>query len=211
MKKWVFLILLLCIMIRPVLAEERPEEVQALIPDEAAVEGEQRVGSFHVLTLSLDSGEVLELTWDERAGTPLSLITRTPAAVSGEPTSREAAEALVDRIYPGMDVLFSRDGENGAKELCLLAGNLCGEIVVAGNGVISRELTCGEYTRDGRLTMEGALAVLELHRPEAEFRALELDEDDGQLYYEGDAWLDGVEYEFELDARTGRLVEWERD
>ena len=38
-----------------------------------------------------------------------------------------------------------------------------------------------------------------------------MDEDDGMLLYEGDAWLDGQEYEFELDARTGRLLEWERD
>ena len=40
---------------------------------------------------------------------------------------------------------------------------------------------------------------------------MDLDDDDGMLVYEGDAWLDGQEYEFELDAHTGRLLEWERD
>ena len=69
----------------------------------------------------------------------------------------------------------------------------------------------GEIYRDGMLTMEGALRVLRLHRPEAQFRALELDEDDGVYVYEGEAMIGNVEYEFELSVSSGKLLEWERD
>jgi len=64
---------------------------------------------------------------------------------------------------------------------------------------------------NGQLTFAGASQTLSLLRPGAQLDSLEMDEDDGMLLYEGDAWLDGQEYEFELDARTGRLLEWERD
>ena len=38
---------------------------------------------------------------------------------------------------------------------------------------------------------------------------LELDEDDGLLLYEGEVYIGSSEYEFELSAKTGRLLEWE--
>lgn len=38
-----------------------------------------------------------------------------------------------------------------------------------------------------------------------------LDEDDGRQIYEGSIYLDGIEYEFEIDAVSGVLLEWEED
>ena len=64
---------------------------------------------------------------------------------------------------------------------------------------------------NGQLTFAGASQTLSLLRPGAQLDGMEMDEDDGFLLYEGDAYLDGQEYEFELDAHTGRLLEWERD
>lgn len=50
------------------------------------------------------------------------------------------------------------------------------------------------------MTAKGALVITEL----------ELDWDDGSLWYEGDAELEGRRYEFEMRV-TGEIVEWERD
>lgn len=37
------------------------------------------------------------------------------------------------------------------------------------------------------------------------------DRDDGRIIYEGSLWTDRYEYEFEIDAATGRFLDWERD
>lgn len=40
---------------------------------------------------------------------------------------------------------------------------------------------------------------------------IEKDRDDGRTVYEGSIYKDGVEYEFEIDADTGKILKWERD
>jgi uncharacterized membrane protein YkoI len=40
---------------------------------------------------------------------------------------------------------------------------------------------------------------------------IELDEDDGWLIYEGELYYNHVEYEFELNAATGEILEWSED
>lgn len=42
-------------------------------------------------------------------------------------------------------------------------------------------------------------------------RKLKLDYDDGRPVYEGEIRYKGWEYEFEIDAVTGRVLEWEKD
>ena len=40
---------------------------------------------------------------------------------------------------------------------------------------------------------------------------IELDCDDGRYKYEGDIIYNGIEYDFEIDADSGRILEWEED
>ncbi len=40
---------------------------------------------------------------------------------------------------------------------------------------------------------------------------MELDHDDGKTYYEGEAYYNNKEYEFEIDASTGEVVEWSEE
>ena len=40
---------------------------------------------------------------------------------------------------------------------------------------------------------------------------ISLDCDDGRMLYEVDFWLNGSEYEYEIDASTGEVWKWERD
>ena len=185
--------------------------VLSMLPEGMVMEETELLGNLHMHTASVpETGEVLLLMCSD--GELILVETRQAAAYdpSAPAVERSRAEALVRAAYPECRILFSRDGEGG-KQLGVAGENFCGSILVADDRIISRSLEIGEIFRNGRLTMDGALKVLTLHRPEAEFRALELDEDDGVYLYEGEALLDGVEYEFELDARTGRLVEWERD
>lgn len=192
-------------------AEAMPEAAQALVPAQATITDDQTVGGLRVLTMELPSGEALDLAWDLHADAPVLLTTRTPAPAGSDVQSREEAERLALEAYPDARVLFTQDSPEGGKTLQLLSESICGTVTVQGGVVVARALGFGHYFSDGRLTMEGALKTMTLYRPDAEFHALELDEDDGMLLYEGDAWLNGVEYEFELDARTCRLLKWERD
>lgn len=43
------------------------------------------------------------------------------------------------------------------------------------------------------------------------FTEFELDRDDGRVTYEGEYRVDWTEYEFEMDAYTGSILEWEAD
>ena len=40
---------------------------------------------------------------------------------------------------------------------------------------------------------------------------LNLDRDDGKLRYEGKIIYDGMEYDFEIDAYSGAIQEWEAE
>lgn len=160
---------------------------------------------------TLPSGEAVELTLDE-LGAPVSLITVTAAEfdAAGE-QSLEGAEEAVRLEYSDALVLASEILTDGSRAVSVLTENLSGTVTVAGDGIVSRELRFGEYISDGRLTMDGARAALLLLRPNAEIAEIEPDEDDGTLIYEGEARMDGAEYEFEMNAKTGKLMEWERD
>ncbi|MGF6376112.1 putative membrane protein YkoI [Clostridiales Family XIII bacterium PM5-7] len=40
---------------------------------------------------------------------------------------------------------------------------------------------------------------------------MKLTKDDGRWIYEGEAYRNGYEYDFEVNAYTGRFIEWEKD
>ena len=42
-------------------------------------------------------------------------------------------------------------------------------------------------------------------------RNLHLDREDGRMVYEGKIYYNGLEYEFDIDAVTGKIVKWDVD
>lgn len=63
----------------------------------------------------------------------------------------------------------------------------------------------------GLISAEKAEQAVLNKLPGATIRSMELDEDDGYYCYEGEAYKNGVEYEFVIDAYSGKILEWERD
>ena len=182
------------------------------IPADAVVTATNEAGPYKLVDIEFETGETAVLVIDVQSGEEISLsTTQTAFVLTDGVQDRTNAESTVISQYPDAIMLFGEDIEDGSKKLYMLTGNAAGEITVHGNIIISRTLNYGDYISDGKLTMDGALAAMHMHRPEAEFRAVELDEDDGVWCYEGEAFIDGVEYEFELNAITGKLLEWERD
>lgn len=192
-------------------AEGMPPDATALVPGATIEQNWEASGAqLHRLCLE-DTGEVVVVLMDT-VGQAMLAETVEPASVSfgTQAMDRSAAEELIQSAYPDCRVLYSEDGASG-KRMAVAGDGYWGSIVVAGGCIVSRRLEAGEIYSNGRLSLYGALRVLELYRPEAELRAIELDDDDGQWIYEGDAMLHGELYEFELDAVSACLLEWERD
>lgn len=61
------------------------------------------------------------------------------------------------------------------------------------------------------LDEEGARALVLARIPGATIVEFERDIDDGRVCYEGEAFLDGWEYDFEIDATAGEFIKWEAD
>lgn len=75
-----------------------------------------------------------------------------------------------------------------------------------------------ERTEDGAVVNEDGLIgeekakQLALDRVEGastdHLRDFDLDKDDGRLEYEGEIRYNGMEYEFEIDAKSGEFIKW---
>lgn len=193
-------------------AEALPEAAQSMLPPQAVLQSVQTLGEIELYAAAIpDTGEELTLT-SMNSGEKLFLQTYRSAesAANGQEVARERAEELVKRDYPECRILFFKEDSDG-KRIGVAADDFCGSIVVDADLIRLRELESGKIFQNGALTLDGALKILKLHRPDAEFRALELDDDDGFRAYEGEALVSGEIYEFKLDASTGKLLEWERD
>ena len=146
----------------------------------------------------------------DAAGQALSLRSEAESAENALMSRAEAEAAL--KIIDATALVVRAEEGSGAAKLWFVGEAAAGWGIFDPAGHLAAgSLTFGQFLINGQLTFAGASQTLSLLRPGAQLDGMEMDEDDGMLLYEGDAWLDGQEYEFELDARTGRLLEWERD
>ena len=145
----------------------------------------------------------------DAAGQALSLRSEAESAENALMSRAEAEAAL--KIIDATALVVRAEEGSGAAKLWFVGEAAGWGIFDPAGHLAAGSLTFGQFLINGQLTFAGASQTLSLLRPGAQLDGMEMDEDDGMLLYEGDAWLDGQEYEFELDARTGRLLEWERD
>lgn len=61
------------------------------------------------------------------------------------------------------------------------------------------------------LTVEQAKQIAQSKAPNAILYEIKLDNDDGKMIYEGEMKEGYIEYEFEIDAVTGVIIEWDVD
>jgi uncharacterized membrane protein YkoI len=112
-------------------------------------------------------------------------------------------EAVVDYA------VRERDDGRYEWELFFEVGSQLGKCEVNESNNEIRKVTLFEKP-EGALTAGEAMARLSQIKGNVTIIDLELDRDDGNLFYEGEAELDGKRYEFEMTA-AGEIIEWERD
>ena len=125
---------------------------------------------------------------------------------------KENAIAALKVSLPEAVVDFAvRERDDGRDEwdLFFVLGNQMGEAEVLESTNEIRKVTLYEKP-EGALTAGEAMARLSQIKGNVVIIDLELDRDDGNLFYEGEAELDGKRYEFEMTA-AGEIIEWERD
>ncbi len=68
-----------------------------------------------------------------------------------------------------------------------------------------------DSSKDDLISVSKAKSVITSKYSGAKIIEISLDKDDGRYVYEGEARYNGAEYDFEINAKTGKLIEWERD
>ena len=166
------------------------------------------MGDLRLIRLMSDTGETMILLSDDES-LPICLITENAAPVEQgvTQTADEAMAAVRAAFLDGLIIQVKSEGT--LKAVSIATPHLFGTLWTNGGQVVRRNLKGGCFIANGRLTLDGACHIAQLIHPEAEFFSIEYDEDDDA--YEGDAMVNGVKYELELDAQTGKLLEWERD
>lgn len=61
------------------------------------------------------------------------------------------------------------------------------------------------------ISVSRAKSAVTSSHPGAKITEIELDFEGGKYVYEGEAYLNGREYDFKVDARTGSLIKWKLD
>ena len=188
------------------------ETWRTVLPDDVPMDSEpvaeERFGDLQLIRLISNNGETMMLLLDYE-GLPMCLITEKAAPVdqSAVQTADEAM-AAVRAGFPNA-LIIQVESEGALKAVCIVTPHLFGTVWTNDGQVVRRDLRGGCFISNGRLTLDGACHIAQLLHPEAEITAIEYDSDDDA--YEGDALVDGVEYDLELDAQTGKQMEWERD
>lgn len=175
-------------------------------------------GLYEADFVDRSSGIAYDVKVDPQTGKAVRFEMDSPDRMSALTTTLTQAQVkeAVQKAYPGatiaryderiddgwheIEVFFHADGVYGTLELNAETG-----------AVLDVDVYFGSYTDGSVLTQDAAIAALTSLKPGAEIVKIELDEDDGRSIWEGDASLDGKHYEFELDAVSGTLIEWERD
>ena len=69
----------------------------------------------------------------------------------------------------------------------------------------------GNQGNEGEISKEEAKKIALAKVPGAEKIQIKRDIEDGKPVYEGEIHYNNVEYEFEIDAVTGKILDWEED
>ena len=148
-----------------------------------------------------------------------------PAPASGEISGDEAlAIALANASVPEADaynVKVERDGDNGIPiwdiEFETEYGDYDFEVAVSGGRIVGADYEVDDEWLDrlggSPVTAEEAKTLLAGKAPGASAGDIALREErsDGRTRYEGEFYGDDIKYEFELDAATGVIYDWNAD
>ena len=117
---------------------------------------------------------------------------------------------------------MERDGDNGIPiwdiEFETEYGDYDFEVAISGGRIVGADYEVDEEWLDrlsrhggGPLSAGQAQDIVAAKAPDASSFLIREEHSDGRLCYEGEAYGDDIKYEFELDAATGVIYDWNAD
>lgn len=189
-------------------------------------EGKAKLGeTVYEFEIKADDGSIMEWKSESKNGTASSSSSSSSSSggtasssSSSSAITKEQAKSLVLKKIPGATIVeLSVDYDDGRKvyegEAYLNTSEYEFEIDAATGNFIKWKEEKHENTGNASslISAEKAKSIVLAKVPGATITDLELDEDDGGYYYEGEARKGSVEYEFVINAVNGSIVEWEED
>ena len=108
-----------------------------------------------------------------------------------------------------IEAILAADPSQNAEELAKLSINELN--LLAQSKHISSVDVSGSASTSQYIGFENARQVVNQKLPGCNIIEFGMDWEDGRMVYEGEAYLDGVEYDFEVDALTGEIIKWKQD
>lgn len=108
-----------------------------------------------------------------------------------------------------IEAILAADPSQNAEELAKLSINdlnILAQSKQIASVDVSGSASTGEY-----ISIEKAQQLINEKLPGCTIAEFELDWENGRMVYEGEAYLNGAEYDFEVDALTGEIVKWKQD
>lgn len=165
-----------------------------------------------------DGRESYEVEIDPETGVVLKVEYENDAlkGSSSATLSDEEAVASLQTLFPDATVVSQNpelDDRLNEIKLFFYTPSLFGTMSLNGEtgDVLDYDVSIGVCPSEDPLTQEAAQARLMTMKPGSAVTKLELDKEEGRVFWEGEATLDGKRYEFCIDAFTGELTEWERE
>ena len=143
-----------------------------------------------------------------------------PLVVGDSQAAVKLASALRDASVEEKDTAYLRvhsDRDDGMLfyDVRFSDGSYRYEYDIADNGtIVSKSVKMeAKAADDSAISQDEAesIALSLVDGATADDMRIRQDWDDGRMTYEGSIYLDGFEYEFEIDGRTGRVIDFERD
>lgn len=215
----IILVLALAIPALAITNDEALTTAQTYVPSDAAYQRtETDDGLFEVKYLSADGSEEYDVKIDRNSGIVVKVERdlRDGRGSNEVVLTEDEARALVQNLYPEATIISlrsERDDDLYEYQASFSTEEFFGTIELnAETGVVlEADIYYNAAVPEGQLGYAEIMAQLESLKPGLNVIRIEFDEDDGRMRYEGEALLDNVLYEFEIDADTGELREWERE
>lgn len=184
-----------------VIAELKLEEEDGRMVYEAEAYGQ---GEEYDIEIDAVTGEVLKLESekddDYNEGRPSGNNYMSDTEIRG---------IILEKFSGGNIVELELDYEDGKYEGEVIAGNIKYEFAISAVSGKFLELEKEWDASGAEISAERAKGIIMGRLPGCTVIELELDEDKGILKYEGEAILNDKEYEFEIDAVSGVILELE--
>lgn len=197
--------------------EELRSLAETFVPKTAVyerVEEDDGLPAYHFL----DGSERYEVTVDPAQGRVVEVeidVRDDRGGLRAELSEEQARKAALS-LYPDADIAYALlEKEDGryVYKVCFTTPVGSGEVEIHAEtgAALDRVMRYGAPAASGPLSEEEARALALSLVEDGRILSFETERDDGRLVYEGELSAGGARYEFEIDAETGAVTDWELD